>query len=1234
MVTDLQNNVPSETTYRGGYFQNATFSERLTYLVDNYESDFMSTETYNDRHVITSIMANKKLPIFPHLAAIHFNYSLTFDLLEPNGSLYVVDTDEHCTDSILSYFGAYSQPFSRDGSQSRWQHFIKRYSYDQSYIFKHVGIMYYHKFNTYMFSHSELTKFWIILNEENEHASLIEGEYFRLKSEPATFFYYNHCNYYGKKKQWVVKSGSAKSSDAEVAPLEPKSSPRKSYAEATSSDSEDDKSVGWKEKSTKNPKIKTRSPRKSVDVPVKVAVVVVEQSKAVEKPEPSVAQPEVEKHDSDSEVSRELKRAVRRDEAVDDLLGVSPPTKPEREEVRKSPVSKPNTDKRDRKKRETKKEKQRKNHPERVVDNKPLEDLVKFSKQFGKRESPKSTCSVDLGFASHLKLALSGSKILREGYSAADGRYWFEINGARLPHVKLPWLARYAPNGKFPSVLDQLQSAEKLALIFRPFKVDINQVTILRGKNFWFKNTFNAMYVYCLESLKEPSWEDVTPEQWDSLNLNWIQSNNKFDDIVSNLLTKQSFAQQRAHELEMKKQEAANLPARDEFDSLKQGETSSEDSDSEEEEVAEEKKSGVPNLADLFSNIVASKLSGKTRDSALYDSDEEDQAPEVYDILFPEVAMCREDYEDLQDSTQHIISKNRKSLDQFLSQEKSFDISQSYQNIGNPIIPKKKVEISKPLPSEESDMFTAPETNLVKTKLNPASIVFSDKVEFPEFFTELREEMGFAINSSKTSNDSFDRLASERMIKRSLFKLESDDESDVESSSESEYEVPNNTNSGNEAPDEFENNEPGEVGKVSLQPQTPQAVEGDDFQPPSAPALDMKTGIYRNSPHFIKANLKHIANKEEVRWTDLIMWTPEEMELHYLRWIAFIRSTPMVEGSNGRKGLCAHIDIEKTPFDALRSLWLEQVVKRLVFSGYKHWDRDVHYIHHMWVEVDTLEPLDALLSWVPTEFEYWTATHEDSIFKGMPYYLAGKYARKAYAYLFTWDTKDRDLDKYRRGKEIKHYISDKDGSRIRVKFSKQSLKKASKDAEDERPVPLRFGDVVYEHESVVAHFKMKDCRSTYTRIVKKLEFEGKMHKNKKPWLLSRINLKFWDTVNNVTKRLTGKHRLHPMPVIESKMRIDYAKFLNIMSGQAIAPSLKPEARKAIIERNITRMTQVNSAGLRNVENLNENIDANTIYVANFVNDCAIHASIRKQEVISHNLPGGAKNSLRVGPECY
>jgi len=168
-----------------------------------------------------------------------------------------------------------------------------------------------------------------------------------------------------------------------------------------------------------------------------------------------------------------------------------------------------------------------------------VEKLIAESKKMGKKETPKTCLKVAEGWAVHLHDAIKSYKITRQGFNIADGCYWFEINGSKVPRVKLPWLAQFKVGGKFPAVLDQLQSAERYVRIFKPFKVDINDVDVLKNRNFWFKQHEGSLYVYCLQTLCRLSWTKLTADEWDDLGLDWVQSNSNFNKAVAGLQFRQ-----------------------------------------------------------------------------------------------------------------------------------------------------------------------------------------------------------------------------------------------------------------------------------------------------------------------------------------------------------------------------------------------------------------------------------------------------------------------------------------------------------------------------------------------------------------------------------------------------------------------------------------------------------------------------------------------------------------------
>jgi len=117
MVTDLSNNVPSDATYQGGLNTIPYFVDRVTYLQDTYESEYMTTSVQRNIHVAQSVHRNLPLPTLPHLFALKFNYSMTYDILTIPPRMRLVDSDNYCTDSILEYAGYRPQILYRSGAQ-------------------------------------------------------------------------------------------------------------------------------------------------------------------------------------------------------------------------------------------------------------------------------------------------------------------------------------------------------------------------------------------------------------------------------------------------------------------------------------------------------------------------------------------------------------------------------------------------------------------------------------------------------------------------------------------------------------------------------------------------------------------------------------------------------------------------------------------------------------------------------------------------------------------------------------------------------------------------------------------------------------------------------------------------------------------------------------------------------------------------------------------------------------
>lgn len=362
------------------------------------------------------------------------------------------------------------------------------------------------------------------------------------------------------------------------------------------------------------------------------------------------------------------------------------------------------------------------------------------------------------------------------------------------------------------------------------------------------------------------------------------------------------------------------------------------------------------------------------------------------------------------------------------------------------------------------------------------------------------------------------------------------------------------------------------------------------------------------------------AAQDVEEWRTKVLWTDEEIELHYLKWRtwAFSPRTDEVELARSllapqRAVLDALTHEERFPY------WERTTLPLLVELGYFERDCTKSYVYVVGepYSVDTFKSKYVGVPWVPTYYETVVSEHPDSAFKGIPYFVAGKMVMKIKSML---EERDVSVPTSTKKEVIKHYLTGLDGEKVRVKFSKLPLRDAEN---DERPVPLRFGDVVYERETVVAHFKVLDNRSTYTRIADTFGVKNA------PGFVGKMVLNFWDSVNSCAGGILGAK-----PINKVNMKIEYAKLLNIMCGQAVSPSLTPEIRKAIIERNVTRMTQVNVNGLTNLDSINQNLDMNTIYVANFISECALQNLEMKQKLIFSNLPNERKNALRVGPGYY
>jgi len=1215
--------------------------------------------------MIGSSLSVKDMPRFDNNRYYEerFDYRCTFDALDIDSMYRFVDEPENCTRAVRYYYELEEDRYTPQGSDE--QHLFRRWLMDISP--DEMGIMVIYGFRTYCFGRSLLVSEWVVLDVNESHCYLASIPPILMTRSTGYFSYSVDWNFYGKKQKWVVKR-SGESEDEK-----PKT---RTFAEVlSSSDDENEnfsklkpKELSEKKKIKKVVQKTPPSPRLPPTPPPKPLGVGMPTNPAPKRPVPQITQSQLDSL-KDSPPSVESVSGTQPVKVVtatnndNSSLKIKKTRKPKPVKALKSesdpntsifsrdnpvvaakavPTTKSSVVKReslDRKragkaKPDNKRRNAKDNHQPIELDP-AIQQLVKEAKMMGKKEVAKMCLSCNLGFAVLLHEQIKQYKVLRQGYCANDSRYWFEISGSRVPRVKLSWLANFKSGGKFPAVLDQLQSAAKYILLFKPFLVDINDVNHLVTKNFWFKQHQGSLYVYCLETDKRLSWTALTAQEWDDLGIDWIQSNNNFSKAVQGLLYRQEQEINRAAERDRRQFAKANAEA--------QASGTNEDTEEEhsvgdstdtvsEEEVKEKRRPDVQALA----ASLLKKPDVKQFDEALYSDDEIEEFSSDLDLP---CYMGREEYEDRR------FERNTNVVQKFLGA--------TDDKIGV-MVGKPK---PKPVPAKE-----VPKPPPVNNLLLPLDM--GSRVEFPEEVQTIRRRRVTTMENVDIKKESFEDFVDARAYKHTKQEAYNDWMTEFDNVlslySESEASAVDDEEEDNvRLVETFEqalsmcgkqidnsvalltnmrNNNNAECSEVSQTCTNPDQLlvvleevnnecEGEIVPPAPAMGLlghrDWRNGNI-NQQRLLQAISKlRKVDLDTDNWMRKIGWSLGQITKYYAIWLEFIRLTEMP--INKRNMINSLDDVE------LKHYWLNHYIKKIVDGGYHHWERDSHYLHHCWVHVATLEPLEALLPWVPTEREFYASTHEDSIFKGEPFFIAGKLARKTYDYLFEHEARD-DLNKYDRERVLKHYLVNNFGERIRVKFSKLPISRSP--GEDVRPVPLKFGDVVYKHESVVAHFKTKDHRSTYNRIVDKIEFDGKGNKNKRPWKTSKLVLDFWDGVNGITKKLTGRHLLHSQPNAETSMKIEYAKLLNIMCGHAIAPSLTPESRKAIIERNITRMTQVNVDGFLNLDSTNQNLDANTIYVANFISECAIQSSEFKQKLIVQSVSGERKNALRVGPGYY
>lgn len=1011
-------------------------------MINNVYLRSMSGEYLN---AIQSKLSPTNQPSKTPTFDVTFKYGSTFNKLNLT-KLNVVDASTQCTDAILDFF----KIKLLGNSMERWTRFISMFRTNPRAT-SCMGIIVTLDLFSYAFSHSRIVSKWIVLDVNNQHATYVNTDPIYLNNLPSVLQY---------DKDWVFLGKRDKVLGPDEIPAgkqwKKKAIKKKTYAEAVSSGDEGEK---------------PKTPR-----PQRILKTKTYEVKTI--------------HDGQVSVIKGDKKNVniKVDEEIEEFLN------PTTQRAVNNVNSRNNENKRVNKTRRANVNKNEKRNRAQVVhmNDEQLEEVKKLAEavnKFGKKPHQTSTCSCDFGFAGSLAFELKNCKIIRQGAEIPKGRYWFEIQGPKLPRIKLPWLAQYKTCGKFPAVADQLQSAIYLTKIFKPYLIDLNDLDCLKKKNFWFKQIRDKIYVYCYEDLAPRSWTSISEEEFSELNFNWVESNNNFDKAVSGarLLLETKLNREYSKELKVEVSESSS-------------------SESEQEMPPPMKHTPFDHIRTLMEhNRVKQESKYGTFGKEFFEEDGE--------------------------------SDSEVELQSSLTSQRSSD-------------------------SESEEEFK----NESSEEMEDLSLGFTN-VDLLEFYDDSDEELPAVLDydailrTEINDDDKFEMFMEER--ERKIEGKEEEDKLNALISSKIE-----------------------DLCLEKYMSTLPIPVEP---------------------------------------WLAKVCWSPEEMNRRYIKWLHWYERYEITPET-----LILPFSLEGMGRKQKKEMWLNRVVKTLSNLGYfdehnfRFRDRKYFYTHNCWIRVKTLQVEPITAAWVPTEFEYWAATHPDSIVKNKPFYLAGKLAEKAAKYLMT----SKKPEAVHQAHVIKHYLVNNSGERIRVKFCKKDLRKAE---EDRRPVPLKFGDVVYEHESVIASFKTKDKRSTYNRIVDKLEFEGKkkIGNVSKPSKFSKMVLDFWDNVNN----LSG-HLLARKPKAETMMKIDYSKLLQIMCGQAVAPSLTPESRKAIIERNVTRMTQVNVDGLVNLDSTNQNLDTNTIYVANFISECALQSSELKQNLICMDLPADRKNSLRVGPGYY
>lgn len=1145
-----------------------------------YGSDYLNPVVIESggrrMYALKSSYPNKQMPVNTVLFNSTFNYSATFEYLNLE-NFSIVNSETGCIKSVLDFFG-FEMP-GRD-IQTQWLRFLNFTMRNPKCAM--FGFAVVDNSKTYLFSQRPVCEKWIVLDADAEHTYLSFTNKFKLESTERTLYYNKRWCFYGKSGRMSPDKIPANSKWV------PKQKVKTTYAEALKSESDDEKRI----QSVKpfmtvgKVRIEKRSEAKK-DKPVK------ENTVSSSSDEWKYWEPEVNKNyqeikkdkpAKDDTVDYALRAAS---DALPSLVFAKTPEPTKTVENNRDKVvdnvrvNKPSNGKSKRKGENNNAKKQR--NPKRNQLPEEVNLLNKEAQSFIKKATNvTSTCSCNYGFASLLHDQLASCQVLKQGANISTSRYWFEIKGPKLPKISLPWLARYEPHGKLPALADQLQSAEKYSLIFRPYLIDVNDVSCLKNRDFWFKQIKDRIYVYCLETLAPASWKQISREEFDQLNFSWIMSNNNFAKALSGVSKQIEQQHDREHRKEMEK--LNNIPTEERTVS------SSSSSESEEETVPPMAKPTVLDyVKKKLSNNDAEKQPLIEKKVEKLSDEEKTKRSGILNRFMRALKAEKSVDDELEELLPHPnLRRNRMS---YGSGEKSSSSER--------IVVKKPVKKFKPLlSSSESD--------------------FPDCREFSST-TEFSDGPRAHGSSTESTGDGF-------FLNRIIMDLVEEEEV-LEVNTTSDGVLPNTNLPVREISS-------GTMMTYDDYLSLDDRVERDSFlfsdDEDESEDSDSDSGSTSEVPDD---------GFEPYDWRTRITWDAALFEKKYLRWKLWASTTDRMFSAVPRRAddVCPwgpDRDLET------REWWLNHFVKFLVEAGYfeqipRGEDRNYVYAHNIWLKVKSLKPEPITVTWVPTEYEFWAATHKDSIFSKMPFYLAGKLTEKAWKYF--GDEASRRKKK-EGGDIIKHYLITSKGERVRVKFTKKDLRKLEEGSEDVRPIPLRFGDAVYEHDSVVAHFKTKDSRSTYSRICDHLTIRGKAGvdnraflsgKQQKPNRIAKTVLNFWDKVNETSGYLLSKK-----PIAETMMKIDYSKLWNIMSGQAIAPSLTPESRRAIIERNVTRMTQINVNGLANLENVNQNIDQNTIYVANFISECAIQNSEMKQNLIGLDLSADRKNCLRVGPGYY